>query len=101
MEKSRKITEDIEKTLSLTDRKDFIEFNDDFYTDLSKKIPQTGRRKRKYSTSMYSRLVVLLPLLILLNIFIFYLIFNRNTEYKQTRERVLIDSLSTDFYYIE
>lgn len=101
MDRKRKLEEEVERTLSLLEEKDFLEFKDDLYVQIAPKMQSRGNKRISYSTNIYSRLVVLLPLLVLLNIFIFYLIFERNTDYKETRERVLIDSLSMNFYSIE
>lgn len=101
MVKKREIEKEVEKTLLLLDKKDFLEFNDDFYGHIAPKIQKKGSTRKSYGANIYSKLVVLLPLLVLLNIFIFYLILDRNTEHRETRERTLIDSLSTNFYTIE
>ena len=101
MDRKRKLEEEVERTLSLLEEKDFLEFKDDLYGQIAPKMHKKRHKRKSYGANIYSKLIVLLPLLVLLNIFIFYLIFERNTDYKETRERVLIDSLSTNFYTIE
>lgn len=101
MDKRTTITDEVEKTLSLLERKENLSFDESFFDELSQKVSKGHKKKSSFSGSVYSKLIILLPLLILLNTFIIYMMIERKNEVKETKEHILIDSLRNNFFILE
>ncbi len=101
MNKRKTLTDEVEKTLSLVDRKENLTFDDNFFDELVPKIHRKQIRKSSFSGNTYSKLIILLPLLILLNTFIIYMMIDRRNDVKDAKQQVLVDSLKNNFFILE
>ena len=101
MDKRTTLTEEVEKTLSLLERKESLNFDDNFFNELVPKIRKSHVKKSSFSGNVYSKLLILLPLLILLNTFIIYMMIDRRNDAIDVKEQVLIDSLKNNFFIHE
>ncbi len=101
MDKRTTLTDEAEKTLSLLERKESLSFDDNFFNELAPKIHNRQAKKSSFSGNVYSKLLILLPLLILLNVFIIYMIIDRRNDAIDVKEQVLIDSLKNNFFILE
>ena len=101
MNKRKTLTDEVEKTLSLVDRKENLTFDDNFFDELAPKIHRKQKKKSSFSGNIYSKLIILLPLLILLNTFIIYMMIDRRNDVKDAKQQVLVDSLKNNFFILE
>mgnify|MGYP001459947954 CR=1 FL=1 len=101
MNKRKTLTEEVEKTLSLLERKESLDFDDNFFDEIASKIHRKQLKKSSFSGNVYSKLLILLPLLILLNTFIIYMMIDRRNDVKDAKEQVLVDSLKNNFFILE
>lgn len=102
MDKRKTLTDEVEKTLSLLERKESLNFDDNFFDEIAPKIHRKQIKKSSFSGNVYSKLLILLPLLILLNTFIIYMMIDRRNDVKDAKEQqVLVDSLKNNFFILE
>jgi len=101
MDKRKTLTEEVEKTLSFLERKESLDFDDNFFDEIASKIHRKQLKKSSFSGNVYSKLLILLPLLILLNTFIIYMMIDRRNDVKDAKEQVLVDSLKNNFFILE